>query len=150
MRGKVTHCAAHFATLQGLAWSSARTLQPFTGRIECTNLQPFTGIGNLQPFTGIWRGRTHERLVKLQFFMCIEKFATLHWRGLTHERLAKLKLLMCIEAKFATLYRDWRGRTHERKVKLLLSMRIEAKFATLHKDWRRGRTSGTVATFDAH
>ena len=46
-----------------------RTLQPFTGigvvecthfatlhrdwRVECANLQPFTGIGNLQPFTGI-------------------------------------------------------------------------------------------------
>ena len=97
---------------------------------------PVTGIGNLQPFTGFWRGRTHERLVKLQFSCALRNLQPYRdWRGRTHERLAKLKVLMCIEAKFATLHRDWRGRTHERKVKLLLLMRIDAKFATLHRDW---------------
>ena len=44
------------------------------------------------------------------------KFATLHrdWRGRVHEREVKLLLLMRIAAKFATLHTDWRGRRHER------------------------------------
>ena len=44
------------------------------------------------------------------------KFATLHrdWRGRTHEREVKLLLLMRIEAKFATLHTDWRGRRKAR------------------------------------
>ena len=87
--------------------------------------------------------------------MCIEaKFATLHrdWRGRTHEREVKLLLLMRIEAKFATLHRDWRGRVHEREVKLLLLMRIEANICNPSHGlaWSKARTLGKVVTFDAH
>ena len=88
--------------------------------------------------------------------MCIEaKFATLHrdWRGRTHEREVKLLLLLRIEAKFATLHRDWRGRTHEREVKLLLLlMCIKGEICNPSQGlaWSNARTLGKVATFDVH
>ena len=66
-----------------------------------------------------WRGRTHERGVKLHLFPTMWRDASIFimdWRGRATEREVKLH----ISRTRATLPRDSRGQTQGREVKLHL------------------------------
>ena len=82
-----------------------------------------------------WRGRTHEREVKLHLFPTVRHDVsriTMGWRGRATEREVKLHIL----GTRATLPRDWHGRTQEREVKLHRFPTVWRDASKITMDWR--------------